>query len=404
MTRRRINRLPGMPDVAGHDYRTRADAVATLIDFLMEAGYCPFDPPLLEGTDLFVRKSGGELTSGLYTFAEPGGRRVSLRPEFTSSVIRHFIESVGEAGTPYRCYYSGPVFRYVPGDESDLRQFTQVGAELVGEDTPEADAEVMALAWTGLKRIGLKGHRLRIGHLGTIHAILGDYPLSEAAKLFIVGHVQDLKAGVLDPSGLRRLAEGVGLLPDGNGAPAPAAGSDAIDQSTVDFVRRALSESISSSPGSRTPEEIIARMLRKARNQDDGATFERASEAVSRVVCLEGSPEEVLDGARRLGTELASHDRFAALDELIGALVDRGIDDSCLTLDLGLARGIAYYTGVIFEVIDGDGQSLGGGGRYDGLIRALGGEDDVPALGFAYNMDRVIGSLHGASVESRSGS
>ena len=54
MTRRRINRLPGMPDVAGRDYRTRADAVATLIDFLTEAGYCPFDPPLLEGTDLFA--------------------------------------------------------------------------------------------------------------------------------------------------------------------------------------------------------------------------------------------------------------------------------------------------------------------------------------------------------------
>ena len=129
-----------------------------------------------------------------------------------------------------------------------------------------------------------------------------------------------------------------------------------------------------------------------------------ASEAVSRVVCLEGSPEEVLDGARRLGTELADHDRFAALDELIYGLIDQGIDDSCLTLDLGLARGIAYYTGVIFEVIDRDGQSLGGGGRYDGLIRALGGEDDVPALGFAYNMDRVIGSLQGASVESRAGS
>ena len=389
-----------MPDVAGRGYRARADAVATLVAFLTEAGYCPIDPPLLEGTDLFVRKSGGELTSGLYTFTEPGGRRVSLRPEFTSSVIRHFIDSVGKAGTPYRCQYSGPVFRYVPGEKSELRQFTQVGAELVGDGTPEADAEVMALAWTGLKRIGLNGHRLRIGHLGSIHGILDGYALSEAARLFIVGRVQGLKDGSVDPSGLRRLAEGVGLLPGGNGASAPAAESDAIDQAAADFVRRALSESISSSPGSRTPEEIIARMLRKARNRDDGATFEQASEAVSRLVRLEGSPKEILDGAYRIGRELGNQDRFVAMDELIKALVDRRIDDSCLTLDLGLARGIAYYTGVIFEVIDSAGHSLGGGGRYDGLTRALGGEEDVPALGFAYNMDRVMGSLHGVYPES----
>ena len=392
-----------MPDVAGRDYRTRADAVATLVAFLTEAGYCPIDPPLLERTDLFVRKSGGELTSGLYTFTEPGGRRVSLRPEFTSSVIRHFIESIGDAGTPYRCQYNGPVFRHIQGEGSDLRQFTQVGAELVGDGTAKADAEMMALAWTGLKRIGLDGHRLRIGHLGSIHGVLSDYSLSEAAKLFIVGHVQDLKEGSLDPSGLRRLAEGVGLLPGENGVSAPAAESDPLDHATADFVRRALSESISSSPGSRTPEEIIARMLRKARNQDDGATFEEASQAVSRLACLEGSPEAVLEGARWATRESGHQDRFAALDELIKALVDRDIDDSCLTLDLGLARGIAYYTGVMFEIIDSAGRSLGGGGRYDGLIRALGGEDDLPALGFAYNMDRVISSLHDVGVESRAG-
>lgn len=401
MTRRRINRLPGMPDVTGRDYRSRADAVAKLVDFLTDAGYGHIDPPLLEETELFVRKSGGELTSGLYTFIEPGGRRVSLRPEFTSSVIRHFIDSVGQAGTPYRCQYNGPVFRYEPGDESDLRQFTQVGAELVGDGSPGADAEIMALAWSGLRQIGLDGHTLRIGHLGSIHGILGGYALSEAARLFIVGHVQDLKDGRLDPAALRRQAEGVGLLPGENGTSAPLVESEAIDQAAADFVRRALSESISSSPGGRTSEEIIARMLRKTRSSDDGATFERASEAVSRLARLEGSPNEVLDAARRVGKEFVDQDCFSAMYDLVRALVDRGLDDSSLTLDLGLARGIAYYTGVIFEIIDGSARSLGGGGRYDGLIRALGGDDDVPALGFAYNMDLIIGSSNEASLESK---
>ncbi len=60
---------------------------------------------------------------------------------------------------------------------------------------------------------------------------------------------------------------------------------------------------------------------------------------------------------------------------------------------MGMVGGIAYYTGAIFEITAGDGLSLGGGGRYDGLVRALGGDDGVPALGFAYSMDQVVGSL-----------
>ena len=109
MTRRRINRLPGMADVMGRDHQVLSEAVGTLKSFLSEAGYGPIDTPLLEETELFVRKSGGELTSRLYTFTEPGGRRVSLRPEFTSSVIRYFIDEVGPDGAPGSYRKTGPL-------------------------------------------------------------------------------------------------------------------------------------------------------------------------------------------------------------------------------------------------------------------------------------------------------
>ena len=85
------------------------------------------------------------------------------------------------------------------------------------------------------------------------------------------------------------------------------------------------------------------------------------------------------------------------LSRLLNALGERGVPEDALSLDVGLARGIAYYTGAIFEMYAGPegGPSLGGGGRYDGLVRALGG-DDVPAMGFAYNMESVLEALTGA--------
>ena len=385
--------LPGMADVMGRDHEVISKAVGTLKSFLSEAGYSPIDTPLLEETELFVRKSGGELTSRLYTFTEPGGRRVSLRPEFTSSVIRYFIDEVGPDGAPFRCHYSGPVFRYEPGDASNPRQFTQVGAELVGAAGTEADAEMLAIARNGLRRIGLEGHRLRIGHLGSIHDLLDRYTLSEPAKLFAIGHLQELKDGNLDATGLRQRAQGVGLLSGSNGSPLRAAESEGIDEAAVGFIKEALSASMPSSLGGRTAEEIITRMLRKARHPDDGAIFEEAAESVSRLVRLEGPPGHVIEAANRVLEGVVGHDHFGALESLVEALTRKGIGESDLVLDMGMVRGIAYYTGVIFEITAGDGRSLGGGGRYDGLVRALGGDDDVPALGFAYSMDRVVGSL-----------
>jgi histidyl-tRNA synthetase len=76
-----------------------------------------------------------------------------------------------------------------------------------------------------------------------------------------------------------------------------------------------------------------------------------------------------------------------------------------ITLDLGLARGLSYYTGVVFTLSHSSGEGvvlLGSGGRYDGLVRALGGSEDVPALGYAYNLEDVIALQSRSEVEADS--
>ena len=368
--------------------------------YFEQEGYLTIHTPLLEQTELFVRKSGGDLVNRLYTFQDPSGNRVSLRPEFTSSVIRHYVEVADTLDGAARWQYGGPVFRYeTDGGEGALREFTQLGAELVGEGGVDADAEVMHLAWNGLARAGLPNCRLRVGHLGAVNALLAAHDLSEAAKLFIVGNLRRLKEGEADVSELKRRAQEVGLLrtqaDDGIGGDAGSMDS----QAARELVRRVVGESEKARLGQRTSEQIASRLLRKMRRAHDPAVFEAALELVDELARVEGPAGAALERLRTAAGGAAA--RCGAYDELarlVDALSERGVPEDAVSLDIGLARGIAYYSGAIFEMYTGDlgGPSLGGGGRYDGLVRALGGERDVPALGFAYNMERVLDAVSGA--------
>ena len=132
-----------MRDVESDQFERLRGAMDGLRTHLSEQGYSLVDTPLLEETELFVRKSGGELSGSLYTFTDPGGHSVSLRPEFTSSVIRRFIESRAELKLPIRLQYSGPVFRYISSDGDGRRQFTQVGAEVIGDGGVDVDSEII---------------------------------------------------------------------------------------------------------------------------------------------------------------------------------------------------------------------------------------------------------------------
>lgn len=397
MVSRQIHRLPGMRDLTARAYELVSQSFVSFRAYLEQKGYQVIDTPLLEETELFVRKSGGGLTSRLYTFTDPGGHQVSLRPEFTSSVIRHFIQERESLTIPVRWQYGGPVFRYEQADDGGDRQFTQVGAELVGTTGLEGDVEIIGLAWGGLDHIGVTGQQLRVGHLGVLHDLLAGYRLSERARLFIVSNTQDLKSGRTDVAALRERAEDVGLLAGGLDLDAGMEPSEIGTQQGRDFVQGILNESMPAPVGRRTTEQIVDRLLRKLRDADDPATFEAAASLVNELACLDGPPADVLPEARRIveNRGLPAHP-VDELDRLFGSLDDRQVSDSQVIVDLGLARGISYYTGVIFELIgfhDGHEVSLGGGGRYDGLVKALGGGQDVPALGFAYNLDQVVNAL-----------
>lgn len=386
-----------MGDLDSEAWR-RSERILTRLRSHMSAnGYHSIDTPLLEETELFVRKAGGDLAGRMYNFMDPGGTPVSLRPEFTSSVIRHFVDNEQHLTLPVRWQYSGPVFRY-SSNQDGYRQFTQSGAELVGVGGEDADVEVISLAVCGLQKLGFERFRLRLGHLGVLHSLLDGFGISEPAKLFIIGNMNGLRSGDSDIDGLMTHAAEVGLLTGSVdlGLDVGTTLESMSAEAAEEFIFGVLKESMPAPLGRRTTDQIIARLLSKVRQANCPQEFERALRLASTFCRLNGEPQSTLQAARNAAEECGVDGKpLDEMESLLARVPELGIAESQVTLDMGMARGISYYTGVIFELAqdDDDKSALGGGGRYDELVQALGGEESVPAMGFAYNVNTLLDTL-----------
>ena len=405
-----VARLRGMADFSGESLSTRDSLHRRLTALLHLHGYQPLDTPLLEPTELFLRKSGGELASQLFSFSDPAGRTVSLRPEFTAPAIRHFLERSQEIELPVRWCYSGPVFRFdgtaLQEDSHSHSQFTQLGAELLGSSSILADVELMTLATSALAESGVSGWTLRLADLDVLNSLLEPVGLSERARAFVVQNVPRLAEG---ESAIAQLMEESRRLHVVGRHSEDDYLSQAVQGLDDDEARSVLLGVLRSNPldqlGQRKPEEVVERLLRKIRFPDAEDGLRLALQMASELAQVRGDSPTAIAAAsetlRRAGADTAAVGR---LEQVLDLLPEGLADSGTIMLDFGLVRGLAYYNGIVFEVSHPSWDApLGGGGRYDGLARDLGGDAMLPALGFAYNLD-ALAALAPGSVDGGTGS
>ncbi len=392
-TLRQISRLPNMNDANAAQIARVRVAAERVVQTLSLRGYSQIETPLLEETELFLRKSGGELSSRLYDFEEPGGFRTSLRPEFTSPVIRYAIEN-GEAGSRVcRYQYFGPVFRYATPEHLDgakTRQFNQLGAELIGSPAPRADGEVIAMTVEGLAALDVPPVTIALGHVGMLRQLLRKFQLSDRASEFLLSNAVLIAGGRVND--VRESAARLGFLGVEKKSVADAPGRREQIEAVLD---RSLGQ-LGANAGSRTREEVIARLARKQTYADDPERFESALSMFGELMSISGSPASALAEGRKLATGSGLDEKcFMLLERVVAAATDQGVPESKINIRYGLARGVAYYTGMVFDILRQPDatDSMGGGGRYDGLTRALGLKADIPALGFAYTFDTVVDAM-----------
>jgi histidyl-tRNA synthetase len=133
-------------------------------------GYKEIRTPAFEYTELFERGVGSTtdvVQKEMYTFNDKGGRSITLRPEVTAPVVRSYLEnSLYAQPQPTKMFYIVPCFRHENPQKGRLRQFHQFGTEVFGAGNPETDAEIISLASALLKRLGIKGLKLKINSIG----------------------------------------------------------------------------------------------------------------------------------------------------------------------------------------------------------------------------------------------
>jgi histidyl-tRNA synthetase len=319
--------LPGFRDFYPEELARRAHIFRAWRAVAHKYAFVEYDGPPLEPLDLYTKKSGDEIVGQLYNFVDKGGREVSLRPEMTPTFARMVGAKASALRKPVRWFSIPQLFRYERAQRGRLREHYQLNVDIVGEASEVADAELLAVAVDIMRELGLTH--------------------------------EDVRARVSDRRMLNGVLESLGVTE--------------AQRPTV----YAVVDKIARQPRAVSAEKLAAAGL--------GAAL------VERVLGLaSGTSFDALQ--REFGAAPAAQESIARFARYLAHCEALGIGQ-WVTLDLSIVRGLAYYTGIVFELFDAKGElrAICGGGRYDDLLKAIGGAD-LPSLGFGMG-DVVLGEL-----------
>ncbi len=166
----KLQRVRGTYDLYGSAKKKTRQVERIGEEVAEKYGFEEIETPVFEFTEVFARNLGDTsdiVTKEMYCFSDRGGESLTLRPEGTAGVVRAFVENGMQQNLPVKFYYHGPMFRYERPQKGRQRQFTQFGAELLGVETPQADIEIIAMAYEFLEKLGLAGEvTVEINSLG----------------------------------------------------------------------------------------------------------------------------------------------------------------------------------------------------------------------------------------------
>lgn len=326
--------LKGFRDFLPPTMAPRQKMVRGIEDSFARHGFLPLQTPALEYLETLIGKYGEEGDKLLYRFEDNGGRQVALRYDLTVPLARLVAQHRSDIVLPLRRYHIAPVWRAEKPQRGRFREFLQCDADICGVESPMADAEVLITGLGTLLSLGITGVRMHLNH-------------------------RDVLFGLLEVLGVAE-------------RPAQIACIRAIDK--LDKVGE---------------EGVRAEVVREAL-----VSAEVAEQVVS--AFAGGGGLEAI-AAQAHGKGHVALDRAIERLQTVAGLVEAAGLGEHLIIDRSIARGLDYYTGIIYEtrLTDPRVASMGAvmsGGRYDGLI-GLFGKEQIPAVGISIGLDRLLAAL-----------
>ena len=324
----------GFRDVLTDEAQQRERITRAVQERFAARGYLPIETPTLEVMD--VMRAGGRLAGSPFRFFDARGDLLAMRPDVTLQVARMTATRLAGQPGPFRFRYLQRVFREAEAEmQAKARELTQMGIECIGEEGPEADAEVVGLLAEALDVAGARGYTLALATVGVLRALL------EAS-----GAPAWWKEQVLDAYHASNFVELDRLTAPAGAGPAPDA-----------------------EPGARASVPPV---------------FAAAIRALPRI----RGGRAAIDEVRALVAPLGCEDGLDAFARTYDLLEEAGLGERIL-VDFSVMSSFDYYTGLVFEAYaPGLGTPLGSGGRYDNMIAAYG--ESRPAAGFAFFLEQAM--------------
>ncbi|MEM0926887.1 MAG: histidine--tRNA ligase [Planctomycetota bacterium] len=296
-------------------------------------GFAPIDTPTLEYLEILTGKGSDETDRQIYRFEDNGGREVGMRFDLTVPLARFAAQHLHTLGTPFKRYHIAPVWRGERPQAGRYREFVQCDFDTIGTESVMADIEVVTVIDRLLAQIGFDAFTIHINNRRVLTELL------------------------------RRL--------------------DLVEQTVP--VLRALDKLAKIGR-----EKVAAEMC-----EADGVSS-HAADQVLRLTELHGDAEAILaELPSIIGTDEAAVEAVGRLRDLYQGAVAAGVPASRMKLDVSIARGLDYYTGVIFETTLDDLPSIGSvcsGGRYDNLA-GLYTKQHLPGIGASLGLDRLLAAM-----------
>lgn len=327
--------LKGFNDWFAEDVKLRKFVIQTFESVFEKYGYEPLETPAVEYAEFMTGVSGEEAEKQFYRFKDPGDRDVMLKYEVMTGMCRAVASNLDKITFPYKRYQIQPVWRAENTQKGRYRQFTQADADTVGSPSMIADTEFIQMGLEITEKLGFKEFIARISN-----------------RKFL--------------DGLRELLE----IPE-NKFYGMCMAIDKLKKIGLNEVKKELVEvrGLSVDQAIKVMEIIDTNQYKKL----------SSSEIVTKLLDTVGQTKIGLEG-------------LSELKEIFDYLDKSGVPNNLYCFDTSLARGLASYTGPIweFEIIDGGVGSIAGCGRYNNVIgRYLGGNRIVPATGGSFGIERI---------------
>jgi len=318
------------------DYLPEAEqARNTLLDRLETVfrsfGFVPIDSPALEYAEILLGKGGGETDKQVYRFTDNGGREVALRFDLTVPFARFMAEHVEELYLPFRRYHMAKVWRGENTQRGRYREFMQCDFDIVGTDSPSADADIVLVIAQAIKALDAGAARIRVNHRALFNRFLA-------------------RAGCLDKS--------VSIL------------------RSVDKIEKIGKEKTKALVAAEVGEPVANEVLSFIKPEKDFET------TLKKMASFCAADDQEAETARK------------RLQDVYEIVLAAGSADS-LCLDPSITRGLDYYTGVVFETFLSDLPTIGSvcsGGRYNELA-GLYTTRSLPGVGASVGLDRLLSAM-----------